>query len=60
MKIEKLEQFIKDELLELGFTKGKHGNYQYKDINIWNFLKYSDEQLIMDYYDSKCDNNDMH
>lgn len=58
MKVEKLEKFIKDELLELGFVKNKNGEYQYKDINIWSF-NCDDYQLVMQYCDSKCDDNDM-
>ena len=42
MKIEKLEQFIKDELIKVGFKKNKHNEYQYKDINIYDI----DEQGI--------------
>jgi len=59
MKIEKLEQFIKDELKVLGFKKSKYAEYQYKDINIWEFCHYNIETLIISYCDSKCDNNDM-
>ena len=58
-KIEKLEQFIKDELLELGFVKTKYGEYQYKDINIFEFIVYNEQTLVMCYCDSKCENNDM-
>lgn len=60
MKIEKLEQFIKDELLELGFTKSKYGEYQYKDINIFEFFEYNANTFVIQYCDSKCDNNDMY
>jgi len=55
MKVEKLEKFIKDELLELGFVKNKNGEYQYKDINIWNFYIMDDETCIIQYCDDKCD-----
>jgi hypothetical protein len=36
MKVEKLEQFIKDELIKVGFKKNKYNEYQYKDINIFD------------------------
>jgi hypothetical protein len=59
MKVEKLVQFIKDELLELGFTKEGDSEYQYKDIYIMPLLTMDDETLVMQYCDSKCDSNDM-
>ena len=59
MKVEKLKQFIKDELKVLGFKKSKHNEYQYKDINIWQFFAMNDETLVMQYCDSKCDYNDI-
>lgn len=40
MKVEKLVQFIKDELIKVGFTKSKGGEYQYKDINIFEINEY--------------------
>lgn len=59
MKLEKLEQFIKDELLELGFTKNKHGEYQYKDINIYDisldyWMNGSGGYIQINYCDSEC------
>ena len=50
MKVEKLEQFIKDELIKVGFTKSKGGEYQYKDIVIYDV----DSQGIS-LYDDSCD-----
>ena len=59
MKVEKLEQFIKDELIKVGFKKSKYKDYRYEDISIFGFFVMNDETLIMQYCDSKCDNNDM-
>ena len=59
MKVEKLVQFIKDELLELGFTKEGDSEYQYKDIYIMPLFAMNDETCVLQYCDSKCDNNDM-
>jgi hypothetical protein len=59
MKVEKLIQFIKDELLELGFTKEGDSEYQYKDIYIMPLFAMNDETCVLQYCDSKCDNNDM-
>jgi len=50
MKVEKLIQFIKDELIKVGFTKSKGGEYQYKDIVIYEV----DSQGIS-LYDNSCD-----
>jgi len=59
MKVQKLEKFIKDELLELGFVKQGNDEYQYKDIYVMPLFAMNNETLVMPYCDSKCDNNDM-
>lgn len=50
MKVEKLEQFIKDELIKAGFKKSKCGEYHYKDINIYQI-----DKLGISLYDDSCD-----
>ena len=50
MKVEKLVQFIKDELTKVGFKKSKGGEYQYKDIVVFEV----DSQGIS-LYDDSCD-----
>jgi hypothetical protein len=50
MKVEKLVQFIKDELTKVGFKKSKRGEYQYKDIVVFEV----DSQGIS-LYDDSCD-----
>ncbi len=59
MKLEKLEKFIKDELVKAGFTKSKYGEYQYKDINIYDisldyWMNGSGGYISVHYCDSEC------